>query len=157
PVVFVANNKAIDIQSAEFAAKDTTLEVKGRFSFDSKSPWDLSLKGNVNLSILQIFNPDLLGTGNSIINATLRGPFTEPQVDGRLEFKNASLFLKDVPNGVDQADGVILFDRSRATVQSLTALTGGGRITFQPGGFVGFRGPALVYRLQAEADGVRYR
>ena len=157
PVVLEASTKAIDIKSAEFEAKDTTLQVSGRFSFDAKTQWDLSLNGNVNLTILQIFNPDLLGSGNSIIKATVRGSFTEPQVDGRLEFKNASLFLKDVPNGVDQANGVILFDRNRASVQNLTALTGGGRITFQPGSFVGFRGLALIYRLQAEAAGVRYR
>ena len=157
PVVLEANTKGIDIKNAEFVAKDTTLDINGRFSFDSKSPWDLSLNGNVNLTILQIFNPDLLGSGNSIIKATLRGPFLEPQADGRLELKNASLFLKDVPNGVDQANGVILFDRNRATIESLTALTGGGRIKFQPGSFVGFRGFALVYRLQAEAEGVRYR
>jgi translocation and assembly module TamB len=82
---------------------------------------------------------------------------TEPQVDGRLELQNASLFIRDLPNGMDQANGVILFDRNRATIQNLTAFTGGGQVTFESGSFVGFRGPALVYRLQATAQLVRYR
>ncbi len=88
---------------------------------------------------------------------TVRGPLTEPQVDGRLELQNASLFLRDFPNGVDQANGLILFDRNRATVQNLSAVTGGGKVAFETGSFVGFRGAALVYRLQASAQNVRYR
>jgi translocation and assembly module TamB len=78
-------------------------------------------------------------------------------VEGRLELRNAALFLRDVPNGIDQANGLILFDRNRATVQSLSAQTGGGDIRFESGSFVGFRGTALVYRLQAAAHNVRYR
>src|SRR5271170_6113964 len=92
-----------------------------------------------------------------MVNVAMRGPLLEPQVEGRLELRNASLFLRDVPNGIDQANGLILFDRNRATVQNLSAQTGGGDIQFESGSFVGFRGAALVYRLQAAAHNVRYR
>jgi translocation and assembly module TamB len=36
-------------------------------------------------------------------------------------------------------------------------VTGGGKVSFETGSFVGFRGPALLYRLQATANQVRYR
>ena len=157
PVRLEATTKAIEIRSASFKAKETSLTVSGRLALDLKNPWDLKADGRINLSILQIFNPDLLATGSSVVNVSVRGPLTEPQVDGRLELKNASLFLKDFPNGVDQANGTILFDRNRATVQTLSAVTGGGNVKFEPGSFVGFRGPVLIYRLQASADNVRYR
>jgi translocation and assembly module TamB len=88
---------------------------------------------------------------------TMRGPLAEPQVDGRVELHNASVYIRDLPNGVDQANGLILFDRSRATIQNLSGVSGGGSISFESGSFVGFRGPALVYRLQATARQVRYR
>jgi translocation and assembly module TamB len=78
-------------------------------------------------------------------------------VDGRVELHNASVFIRDLPNGVDQANGLILFDRNRATIQNLAGMTGGGTVTFDSGSFVGFRGAALVYRLQATAENVRYR
>jgi len=157
PLRLSATPQSIDIRSAGFIAKDTTLDAAGRLSLNSRNPWDLTIRGRINLSILEIFNPDLLATGASTLDVAVRGPFTEPQVDGRLELKNASLFIRDIPNGVDQANGVILFDRNRATVQSLTAVTGGGDVTFDSGSFVGFRGPALIYRLQATARNVRYR
>ncbi|HEY6392412.1 MAG TPA: translocation/assembly module TamB domain-containing protein, partial [Bryobacteraceae bacterium] len=157
PVQFEGTTKNIQVKSASFKAKDTTLDITGQLALDSKNPWDLSVKGQINLSILQLFNADLLAAGTSVVNVAVRGSFTEPQVDGRLELKNASLFLRDLPNGVDQANGLIVFDRNRATVQNLSAVTGGGKVSFETGSFVGFRGPALVYRLQATADQVRYR
>ncbi len=157
PVRLDATTKAIDIRSASFTARDTSLNATGRLTFDTKSPWDLNVAGRINLSILQIFNPNLLAAGASIVNLSVRGPLMEPQIDGRLALQNASLFLRDFPTGVDQANGLILFDRNRATVQSLTALAGGGNVKFEPGSFVGFRGPTLLYRVQATADNVRYR
>jgi translocation and assembly module TamB len=157
PVHLDATSKGIDIRSASFTAKETTLTVSGRLALDSKTPWDVSAQGRINLSILQIFNPDLLASGESVFSLRVQGPLTEPDVEGRLELQKASLFLQDFSNGVNDANGLILFDRNRATVQNLTATTGGGKITFENGSFVGFRGAALLYRVQVTAENVRYR
>ena len=157
PILLTATTKSVTVQSAQLTGPDSTLTAQGGIAFDSKSPWDLKVDGAINLKILQIFNPDLLGSGTSTVNAQVRGSFAEPQVEGRLELKNASLYVTDLPNGLDRANGVILFDRSRATVDSLSAVTGGGTVTIQKGSFIGFRGPAVLYRIQASADHVRYR
>ncbi|MGP0070694.1 MAG: translocation/assembly module TamB domain-containing protein [Bryobacteraceae bacterium] len=157
PLHVVATTSSIDFGRASFIAKDTTLDATGRIALNSKNPWDLAIQGRINFSILQLFNPDLLGSGASIVNVTVHGPLTEPQVEGRLELQNASLYIKDVPNGVDNANGLILFDSNRATVQRLTGKSGGGDISFENGSFLGFRGGTLVYRLQATARNVRYR
>ena len=157
PIHLEASAGGIDIGHASFVAKDTTIEASGGLALNSRNPWNLTIQGRINFSILQLFNPALLGSGASVVNVAIHGPLMEPQVDGRLELRNASLFLRDVPNGIDQANGLILFDRNRATVQNLSAQTGGGDIQFESGSFVGFRGSGLVYRLQAAAHNVRYR
>jgi translocation and assembly module TamB len=157
PVHLVATTGSIDLGHASFIAKDTTLDATGRLTLNSKNPWDLAVQGKINFSILQLFNPDLLGRGDSTLNVSMRGPLMEPQIQGRLELRNASLFLRDVPNGIDDANGLILFDRNRATIQNLSGKSGGGDISFESGSFLGFRGAALVYRLQATARNVRYR
>ncbi len=157
PVHILATPSSIDFGRVSFIAKDTTLDATGRLILNSKNPWDVAIQGRINFSILQLFNPDLLGAGATAVNVTVRGPLTEPQVEGRVELQNASLFLRDVPNGVDNANGLILFDRNRATVQNLSGKSGGGDISFESGSFLGFRGSALVYRLQATARNVRYR
>src|SRR5207302_6766369 len=72
PVILEATVKSVEIKSAEFAGTETTIEAQGRLSLDSKNPWDLRITGSINLAILQMFNPDLLASGNAAVNATIR-------------------------------------------------------------------------------------
>ncbi len=155
PVQMTATLKAINIQSAKFSATNTSLEASGRVTFDAQSPWNAALKGNVNLGIVRLFNSDISAQGNALVDTTIRGALNDPQVNGRLELKGASLYLADIPQGVDNANGVITFDRNRANIEKLTAEVGGGRAAFQ--GFVGFGGGVLLYRVQGNADQVRLR
>jgi translocation and assembly module TamB len=153
PVVIDLSAKEARIRSAEFTARDTSLEVSGAVPFDGKGA-DLAVRGSVNLVILQLLNRDLAARGNATVQAAVRGSLVDPQVFGRMELKNASLYLGDLPNGVDSANGAVVFDRNRVTIEKLTAETGGGTVNFS--GFVGF-GNALVYRVQAVAQNVRVR
>ncbi len=155
PVVIAVTAKEARVRSAQFIARETNLEVSGAVPLDPKAGADLTVRGSVNLNLLQLLNADLLARGNATVEASVRGSLRDPQLNGRMELKNASLYLNDLPNGVDNAAGVILFDRNRATVEKLTAETGGGAISFS--GFVEFSAPTLVYRLQAEANQVRVR
>ncbi|HLJ46829.1 MAG TPA: translocation/assembly module TamB domain-containing protein [Bryobacteraceae bacterium] len=157
PILLSITTKGMDVKSAQFVGTDTTLEASGRVGFTDQEPSRLAVTGSANLAILQLLNPDLLATGTSTVNAVIRGPLKQPELTGRLELTKASLYLAGVPNGVDNANGVILFDRNRATIQGLSAETGGGKVTFQPGGFVGFSGQLLIYRVQATAERIRYR
>jgi translocation and assembly module TamB len=155
PVSLMATTKSVTINNAKFTARNTNIEASGKVAFDAQSPWDAQLKGDVNLAILQLFNPDLLAQGSAVLNANVRGALNDPQVTGRLELRDASLYLGDLTTGVDHAEGVVTFDRNRATIQRLTAEVGGGRVAF--GGFIGFNTGLLVYRVQASADAVRIR
>ena len=154
PVVAIVTMKEARIQSAQFSARDTSLEATGGIPFDAKTPADLVVKGSVNLAILQLYNPDLLARGNATVQATVRGSIRDPQLNGRMELKNTSLYVADLPNGIDNANGSVVFDRNRATIETLTAETGGGKLFIA--GFVELR-DTLTYRLQAEAQQVRVR
>ncbi len=154
PILVSVSAQEAKIASAHFTARDTNLEATGVVPFNDTGGANLAVKGNVNLGILQLLNADLLAKGTANVNATLRGSLRDPQMSGRLEFANASLYMNDVPNGVDNASGTILFDRNRATVEKLTAETGGGSVAFR--GFLEF-GDLLIYRLQADVRQVRVR
>ncbi len=154
PVLAIITAKEVRIQSAQFTARDTSLEATGGIPFDAQAAADLAVHGSVNLAILQLYNPDLLARGNATVQVSVRGSLRDPQMNGRMELKNASLYLADLPNGIDHAEGSIAFDRNRATIEKLTAETGGGKIFFA--GFVELR-DILTYRLQAEVQQVRVR
>ena len=102
-----------------------------------------------------MFKQDLLASGTASVDATVRGSLSDPQVNGLLTLSKASLYFGDLPAGLDNVNGVVSFDRNRATIQTMTADSGGGRMSVS--GFVGFGGPALVYRMQGNANGVRVR
>lgn len=155
PIVLRFSSKRVRIESAQFTARDTSLEATGGVELQPKLALDLTVRGGINLAILQLLNPDLLAQGSATVHAAVGGAPDDPQVNGRMELKNASLYISDLPNGVDNANGVILFDKSRATIEKLTAQTGGGQLRFS--GFIGFTGSALLYRVQAQADQVRVR
>ena len=109
----------------------------------------------MDLAILHDFEKNLSASGTSELDAEVRGPLDDPGLYGRLKLLNASLYLSGVPNGIDKANGTVFFDRHRATIEKLTAQTGGG--TLSVNGFLGFGGADTVYRLQAAADQVRVR
>jgi translocation and assembly module TamB len=88
------------------------------------------------------------------VNARIRGPLKNPLVEGRMQLRDASFYLRGVANGLDKVNGTVLFDRSRATIESLDAETGGGKVSL--GGFVGF-GQDVSYQLQGMLDRVRIR
>jgi translocation and assembly module TamB len=147
--------QGLRIDKARLVGRDTNLEIGGRILFRPAPTLDLQFRGSVDLAILHDFERDLSASGISVLDASLRGPLANPGIYGRLLLKNASVSITGVPNGIDQADGVIYFDRNRATIERLTAQTGGGKLSL--GGFIGFGGPELVYRVQASADQVRIR
>jgi translocation and assembly module TamB len=154
PVVISVNAKEARIQSARLTGRDTNIEMTGSIPFAAAGGADLAVRGTVSLSALQLLNPDLLAKGNATVEATLRGSLSNPSLNGRMDLRGASLYMKDVITGVDNVTGSVLFNRNRATIDKMTAEVNGGTISM--GGFVQFGSP-LVYRLQAGAQQVRLR
>ena len=155
PILAYVDGKAVTLQSAHLAAEGTDLEASGTIAFRSKNPWNLRLRGNLNLPVLTIFEPDLLAKGTSTLDATIRGSLDKPNIVGRMELNKADLNFKGLPNGVENVNGVVVFDRTRANIEKLTAQSGGGDLSLT--GFVDFGGDQFVYRLGANAQRVRVR
>ncbi len=143
------------IQPVRLTGRDTNLEISGTIPFAAASGGaDLAVRGTVNLVALQLINPNLLARGNATVEATLRGSLADPSLNGRMDLKDASLYIKDEPTGLDNVNGGVLFSRNRATIDKLTADIGSGTLALS--GFVEFGSP-LIYRLQATAQQVRIR
>nr|MCU0731204.1 translocation/assembly module TamB [Hyphomonas sp.] len=156
PLNFSADRGVITIRRARFVAKDTSLSASGTFSLTQRRPWDLRINGSLNLAGLKTFSPDIIAGGVATMEANVRGALDDPQVFGRLDLRDASLSVEDVPSGLDKVTGRVLFDRRRATIENrLTAQSGGGELALS--GFVEFGEAETFYRLQATANGVRVR
>ncbi|MEO8595698.1 MAG: translocation/assembly module TamB domain-containing protein [Candidatus Solibacter sp.] len=155
PIVVRANNSVITVESAHLVGRGTDLNLTGRYAIDQKSPLDARVNGRIDLALLQDFSEDFVSSGSLVTDATVRGTFSDPQINGRISFEHAELNIVDVPNGISEASGTVIFTKDRATIQSLTGETGGGRIDLS--GFASYGGGQLVFRLHARAREVRVR
>jgi len=155
PVVIALTSKEARIQQAHLTGRDTNLEISGTIPFSATTAGaDLTVRGGVNLSALQLLNSNLLARGNATVEAALRGSLADPSLNGRMDLRGASFYVKDVTTGLDNVTGGVVFNRTRATIDKVTAQLGTGTLTL--GGFVEFGSP-LIYRLQAAAEQVRVR
>jgi translocation and assembly module TamB len=160
PLVLEVTTDRVQLGPAQFTGRDTNVSVEGALPFRGSSGADFTVRGNISLVILQLVNPDLEAKGNASLQMSIRGNLQDPNVNGRLQLSQASLYYRDLPYVVDNAEGSIAFDRNRATIERLTAQTGGGTINFT--GSLDFgsalaSGTGVVYRLQADARRVRVR
>ncbi|HYL37258.1 MAG TPA: translocation/assembly module TamB domain-containing protein [Bryobacteraceae bacterium] len=155
PVRLGMQNSVIRVESARLAAQNTDVTITGTISLRERNPLDLRLKGAINLTILEDFNPDLVASGGLIADAAVRGTLMQPLVNGRLELKDANLNLATVSNGLSNANGVILFTGNRATIQDLVGESGGGKIAVS--GFASYTPNGATLRLDLTASHVRVR
>jgi translocation and assembly module TamB len=153
PIVLRYNKGVISARATRFTAKDTNFNADFIYRMDSQTLGGRA-NGRINLAVLSTLQPELLAGGVANLDATLAGQVSDPRLNGKLSFENASFYLRDVITGLDKVNGTLLFDQNRATIESLRAQAGGGNL--QLTGFVGF-GKLLTYRLQAQADQVRIR
>src|SRR5439155_22179091 len=155
PIVVRYANPAITIESAHLMGRGTNLNVTGRVLPEQKSPLDLRVDGHIDLGLLHDLNPDFLSSGSLNTNATVRGSLSDPQLNGRMEFQNAAFNIAEDPNGISNATGVVIFNKDRVTIQSLTGETGGGSIELT--GFAGYGAGPIVFRIHVRASEVRVR
>ena len=154
PIEFTASQSAIHVQRASLVGNSTRIAVTGSVALEPVA-FDLAVDGDANLALLHDLDPDISSDGKLALNARVQGPFGKPTANGRLQLKDAAFQTEDMPTGISKANGVIQFSGDVARIESLTAESGGGKITVT--GFVGRSGSTFTYALAARANQVRVR
>lgn len=155
PIRATLAKSVIRMESAHFQGPDTDLALTGTVALNSQSPVDLQVQGKVNLALAQTFNADVMSSGELTVNAAVRGSYTNPDVSGRAELKNGGFHYADFSNGLTNANAVVLFNGRQATIQSLTAESGGGKVDAT--GFAAITRGLPAFRIEARTRGVRLR
>ena len=155
PIVIGMERNVVKVESARLVGRATDLSLSGTVNLQQKNALDLRVSGTLDLASLRDLTQDIYGSGTIETGVTIRGPLAQPQIAGRMSIKDATLSLAELPVVVSKTNGVILFDGSRATIQSLSGESGGGKVTLS--GFAGYGGDVLVFRLQATAHELRVR
>ena len=154
PIVASLANSTITVDSMRLVGHDSDLSVTGKISLEQKTN-DLRVNGRVDLAIVHDLNPDFRASGTITADATVRGTIDSPSVSGRTEFHNANFSVADLPNGLSNANGVVLFSGGRATIQSFSGETGGGKVGLT--GFASYENGQTIFRIHSRVQAVRVR
>jgi len=134
---------------------DTNLQAQGSVSlFDEARALNFHASGAVNLRLAQSFDPNIVSSGHVDFSVDAAGSVPQPNLTGQVKFTNVAIALGDLPNGLSQMNGTLVFDQDRLTVQQLTAVTGGGRL--QLGGSITYN-QGIYGDLTATGKDIRIR
>ncbi len=151
PVSATLDLQTVRISSAHLTGPQTDIQVSGSASLKDQS-MDLKVSANANLGLLESFDRDISSSGTVVLAASMRGTVSNPLMNGKLEVHNGSLNYTSLSNGISNANGIVVLSGNSASVQSLTAETGGGKLTL--GGFVVMTGNPR-FGLRAQSSSVR--
>ena len=133
---------------------NTDMRLAGDVELNGTHQLDLAASGAVNLKLASTLDSDLTASGISTFQVEAHGTFDKPELKGRVDFENGALAFEDMPNGLSQIQGTLLFNQNRLEVSKLSAMSGGGQLSI--GGAVNFQN-GLYADLTATGKGVRIR
>jgi translocation and assembly module TamB len=128
--------------------------VAGDMNLAGAQEMNLRTDGTVDLKLLQTFNPNITAYGKATLAAQLGGTISQPQLGGRMDIENAGVSAVDLPNGLSQINGRLIFAQDRMLIEKLRAHTGGGDLDLA--GFISVR-KGLYFDVTATGSDVRLR
>jgi translocation and assembly module TamB len=153
PISIVLDRGVARIQSVHLAGGQTDIQATGSFALQTQAISG-NVKANCDLGILQKLSREIVSSGSVAITADVRGTASKPLVNGRLELHNAAANSIEISNGISNANGVVQFNGSSASMQNVTAEVGGGKVTL--GGYAAYR-DVLRFGMHANASNVLVR
>ncbi len=147
-------NGVATLQPVAIRGTGTSIDAQATVPVTSLKAATFLVKGNIDLSVAQMFVPDLQSSGQLQFDVDSSRYGVGSNLNGQIRIVNANLHTTDAPLGLDKANGVINVTQTRLEVASFEGESGGGTITASGG--VAYR-PALQFNLGVAANNIRLR
>jgi len=161
PIRANLQNGLLRIDQAHITGQDTDLKASGTAQLFSATTGasaggvlHMHAEGAVNMKLAQTVDPDILSSGRVNLTMDAGGTMDKPSLTGKMVFKNVAIALEDIPNGLSQMNGTLIFNEDRLQVDNLVATTGGGQLKI--GGYMTYKN-GFFADLTATGDTVRVR
>ncbi len=150
--ILVGNRITLD--PLHVTGEDTDMHAQGQLDLSGRRRLDLAAQGSINLKLAQTLDPDLSAAGTTSFQVEAHGPVNDPRLQGRIDFQDCSLSLGDLPNGLSQLHGSLVFNQNRLEVKTLTAMSGGGLLSVS--GYLAYQ-HGIFADLRVSGQGIRIR
>lgn len=145
-------DSVLTLQHSALKGTDTNLEFAGSVPVGRKGPMSLLLRGNINLQLAQMFDPDIRSSGEVRFNIDSHGVKNAGVIDGEIDIVGASYASASLPVGLQNGNGVLKLTTDRVNIQSFHGTVGGGDVTASGG--VQYK-PAIQFDLGMAAKNIR--
>ncbi|MGH9590418.1 MAG: translocation/assembly module TamB domain-containing protein [Terracidiphilus sp.] len=149
----LAGNR-IQLDPLHITGEDTDLRAQGSIDLNGGRRLDMAAQGSIDLKLAETLDPDLTADGTTTFQVEAHGALTNPNLQGRIDFEDCSLSLGDLPNGLSQMHGTLVFNQNQLQVKTLTAMSGGGLLSV--GGYLAYR-HGIFADLNVTGKGIRIR
>ncbi|HEX8926264.1 MAG TPA: hypothetical protein VF786_10755, partial [Terriglobales bacterium] len=155
PLNFQVSDQRLRVESCRLAGEGSRFfDVRGNAELAGTQRLSFRANGDLNLKLLQVIDPDILSAGAASFSVNVGGVIANPVLQGKLRVTNGSVSYADVPNGLSEINGTMVFNRDRLEVEDLVAKTGGGEVRL--GGFLTYLRPQGIYaNLTATGHDIR--
>lgn len=155
PLKFTLKNQVVTIESFRLEGEESHfLAARGTAELSGERRVNMRLDGRVNMKLIQSVSPDLVAYGTTDFGVSVGGTVDHPSMRGQMQIANGGISYVDLPNGLSNINGTLVFTQDRLLVQKLTARTGGGDL--QLGGFISYD-RTLNFSLTARGTDIRMR
>jgi translocation and assembly module TamB len=155
PIRFSLTTEAVNLQQLHLIGEGTDLAGAGSMQLKGDRQVDFHARGRVNLHLIESFNPDFTSSGFITVNMAVGGTMAQPTIEGSLQVSHGNIAYIDLPSALSDINGSLLFSHGRLQVQTLTAHTGGGLVSF--GGYATVNQRQLNFDLTVQGQDVRLR
>jgi translocation and assembly module TamB len=155
PLVVQFSPRQITFERTRFTGPGSNVELGGTLALAEGGTQNLSVNGDLNLSVLKGISPDLFLSGGARFNVTVRGTYADPLVNGTATVSGATVatLIGSERLSISNIRGVVRFNARQAAIESLTGNLGGGRVSVAGAAALdGF--PPSQFRLTVRGDDI---
>ncbi len=155
PFRFSISNRLLKVEQFHLLGDNTDISGDGSIDLAGNREIDFRARGQLNLQLIQSYNPDFTSTGMVNVDMTLAGTTANPIAQGRIQIANGSLAYVDSPSALSGVNGSLTFSQNRFEVENLSGHIGGGTVTFR--GHASLNNSQINFDLGLHGEGVRLR
>jgi translocation and assembly module TamB len=155
PIRFSVSHQWLKIEQFHLVGEGTDVSATGRVQLTGERELDLRAQGQVNLKLIESFNPDFTSSGVVSVDLSVAGTFGKPLTQGRVRIDHGAIAYIDLPSALSDINGSLIFNQDRLQIERLTARTGGGLVSF--GGYATTYNDKFNFDLTLQGQDVRLR
>ena len=152
PITADYKDHMLTLQHGAIRGTDTNIEFQGSVPVGVQAPMSLMLQGNVNLALIQLFDPSARTSGEVRFNINSNGVQPGKNLGGEIDIVNANYAASNLPVGLTNGNGVLTLSPDRIDIKSFQGNVGGGQV-IASGGLT--YQPTMRFDLGLEAKGIR--